>query len=417
MSPRWVVLVLLVISVCINYIDRGNLGVAGVTLSRELHLQPDKLGYLLSAFFWTYAVCQLVAGWLVERYNVLLVYAVGYFLWSLATACTGLVHGFEMLFLLRLLLGISESVAYPSYSKIIASAFHERQRGIANALVDAGSKLGPAFGLLVGGTILSLYGWRWLFLGVGLVSMLWLIPWVIAAPKLHAESTHTRAEGPGYLKILTKRDAWASFLALFCANYAWYFLLTWLPGYLQLERLYSTQKMALLGSLPFFLVAAGSVIGGSISDAWIRRGASPTLVRKTFVCGGCAGCAVFLLPSAMVTSQTLSMVLLSIACFCMGFFSSNLWAITQTLAGPAAAGKWTGAQNCIGNLAGVVAPSLTGLIVTYTHSFFLAFVCVSAVLLVAAFSFLVLMGRVEPVRWASYGPEMGETAAGGGTST
>jgi ACS family D-galactonate transporter-like MFS transporter len=413
---EWVVLALLVVSVCINYIDRGNLGVAGVTLSRELHLQPDKLGYLLSAFFWTYATFQIVAGWLVERYNVVWVYAAGYFLWSAATACTGLVHGFEMLFLLRLLLGISESVAYPAYSKIIAGTFPERQRGVANGLVDAGSKLGPAFGLLVGGTILNFYGWRWLFLGVGLVSMLWLIPWVIAAPKMRSGSTHTRGDGPGYFEILRKRDAWASFLALFCANYGWYFLLTWLPGYLQLERQYSTQRMALLGSLPFFLVAAGALIGGSISDAWIRRGASPTLVRKTFVCTGLTGCAVFLLPSAIAGDQTFSLVLMSIACLSMGLFSSNLWAITQTLAGPSAAGKWTGAQNGCGNLAGVVAPSVTGLIVNSTHSFYIAFVCVSAILLVGAFAFLVLMGRIELVPWGLRGPQIGGTATGGRTS-
>jgi len=268
----------------------------------------------------------------------------------------------------------------------------------------------------VGGTILNLYGWRWLFLGVGLVSMLWLIPWVLVAPKMRAESTQTRGEGPSYREILTKRDAWASFLALFCANYGWYFLLTWLPGYLQLERQYSTQRMALLGSLPFFLVAAGALIGGSISDAWIRRGASPTLVRKTFVSGGCIGCAVFLLPSAIAANHTVSLVLMSTACLSMGLFSSNLWAITQRLAGPSAAGKWTAAQNCCGNLAGIVAPSVTGLIVKFTHSFYFAFVCVSAILLVAAFSFLVLMGRIEQVAWKLRASEMGETSLGGSTS-
>src|SRR5262249_48949243 len=151
---EWLVLVLLVFSVAINYIDRGNLSVAGVALSKELSLKPSQLGFLLSAFFWTYALFQLVAGWLIDRYNVIYVYAVGFGIWSAATGITGLANGFAILFVLRLLLGISESVAYPSYSKIIAASFPERQRGLANGLIDAGCKLGPAAGMVVGGLIL-----------------------------------------------------------------------------------------------------------------------------------------------------------------------------------------------------------------------------------------------------------------------
>jgi MFS transporter, ACS family, D-galactonate transporter len=158
------VLVLLGISVFINYIDRGNLSIAAPMLKDELRISATQLGILLSAFFWTYACLQPIAGWLVDRVNVNWVIAVGFFLWSAATAATGLVRTFSMLFALRLLLGIGESVAYPSYSKIIALNFPEEHRGLANSVISAGLLLGPGMGMLLGGTLMGRFGWRPFFL-------------------------------------------------------------------------------------------------------------------------------------------------------------------------------------------------------------------------------------------------------------
>src|SRR4029077_1121623 len=206
-----------------NYVDRGNLSVTGLALSKELHLRPHQLGFLLSAFFWTYASFQLVAGWMIDRYNVIVVFAAGFAIWSTATVLTGVVSGFVALFILRLLLGVSESVAYPSYSKIIAASFPERQRGMANGLIDVGCKLGPAAGMIVGGLILDRFGWRAVFLSIGLLSLPWLIPWFLAAPKLHTvTSMRAKYAGPGFLQILSKREAWGTLIGLFGANYAWY---------------------------------------------------------------------------------------------------------------------------------------------------------------------------------------------------
>ena len=397
---EWFVLILLVVSVCINYVDRGNLSVTGVALSKELHLRPHQLGFLLSAFFWTYASFQLVAGWMIDRYNVIVVFAAGFAIWSTATALTGVVSGFVALFILRLLLGISESVAYPSYSKIIAASFPERQRGMANGLIDVGCKLGPAAGMIVGGLILDRFGWRAVFLSIGLLSLPWLIPWFLAAPKLHTvTSMRAKYAGPGFLQILSKREAWGTLIGLFGANYAWYFMLTWLPSYLLMERHYSTRLMALIGWMPFCATASGAALGGYLSDLWVRRGGSPTLVRKTFVLSGLSGCAAFLMPAAVATDQVAAMCLLILAAFIYGLFSSNLWAITQTLAGTAAAGKWTGIQNCAGNLAGIAAPVATGFIVEKTGTFYFAFVWVCINLLVSALSYLLLVRKVAPVSW------------------
>lgn len=397
---EWFVLWLLVISVCINYIDRGNLSVASVDVAGELHLKPFQLGILLSAFFWTYAVFQIVSGWLIDRYNVIWVYGLGYLIWSSVTVITGFVSGFAALFIVRLLLGMSESVSYPSYSKIIASSFPERQRGFANGLIDAGSKLGPAVGLIVGGAILARSDWRTLFISIGLASIIWIVPWSIAAPRLKSVPlSSAAATGPSFSKILRRREAWGTIVGLFCSNYGWYFLLTWIPGYLRMERHYSVSAMGWAGSLPFITVASGALIGGWLSDRWIRAGGSTTRVRKTFVAGGQCCCAALLLPAAVAANEVLAMTLLSLATFMYGFYSSNLWAVTQTLAGPLAAGKWTGLQNGTGNLAGVVAPSVTGFIVQETHSFYWAFVAVCLMLCISACSNIFIVRRIEPVRW------------------
>ncbi|MGH9664274.1 MAG: MFS transporter, partial [Bryobacteraceae bacterium] len=210
----------------------------------------------------------------------------------------------------------------------------------------------------------------------------------------------TKEFGPGFLDILRRRSAWGTFVGLFAGNYAWYFLLTWLPSYLLMERHYTTERMAWLGSLPFWGVAVSTIFSGWLSDRWICRGGSPTRVRKTFAIAGLA-LSTLMLPAAMVNNQAASMSLLIAAWLAYGLFSSNLWAITQTLAGPAAAGKWTGIQNAIGNIAGVVAPLVTGFIVEETGKFFYAFVAVSVVLVIGALSYLFIVGPVEEVAWQS----------------
>lgn len=398
--PAFRLTALLVVSIGVNYIDRGALSVASPFLIAELHLTKTQLGTLFSAFFWTYAGFQLVAGWLVDRYDVRWVLGVGFLVWSAATLLTGFAGSFAALFALRLLLGMGESVAYPSYSRIIAGSFLERHRGTANALIDAGSKCGPGFGVLIGGLVVGHYGWRALFLVLGLGGLVWLIPWTIWGPKPAFLKLPNTEDCPSVLQILRKRDAWGTFLGLFCVNYAWYFLVFWLPPYLVLERHYSANMMAVLGSLPFWCVALSSAVSGWASDLWIARGGSPTRVRKTFMAGGML-LSTLILPAAIVRDPMISMALLVITSLCFGLFTSNLWAITQTLAGPAAAGKWTGWQNMFGNFAGIVAPWVTGRIVDVTGQFLLAFVGVCAALVLGAVSYLVIVGDVKPVRWHS----------------
>jgi MFS transporter, ACS family, D-galactonate transporter len=399
-ASQWLVLALLVVSVAINYVDRGNLSIAADRLAGELSLNPAQVGLLLSSFFWTYASLQIFSGWLIDRYHVYWIYAAGFFIWSAATGLTGIAYGFWIIFALRLLLGAGESVAYPSYSKIIAAGFPEHQRGLANALIDIGSKSGPAIGLMIGGTIVSQFGWRALFIGIGLASMLWLIPWVWMtrrATRIEALAAPPE-DGPGWREILQQRSAWGTFLALFCGNYAWYFLLTWLPWYMVRERHYSTERMAIFGSLPFWGVGLASLASGWLSDRLVASGKSPTVVRKSFAVGGMLS-GTLMLPVSVLENETVSMALLMAACFGFGFYSSHPWLISQRLAGPAAAGRWSGFQNAIGNMAGIVAPLLTGWIVKETGRFLYAFILVAVMLAIGAVSYLFVVGPIEPVAW------------------
>jgi ACS family D-galactonate transporter-like MFS transporter len=392
------VLVLLGISVFINYVDRGNLSIAAPMLKDELGISASQLGFLLSAFFWTYACLQLVSGWLVDRLNVNWVFAGGFLVWSAATAGTGIVHTFVALFVLRLILGIGESVAYPSYSKIIALHFPEEHRGLANSVISAGLVLGPGFGILVGGTLMARFGWRPFFIALGLVSLLWLIPWINWMPK-ERDSSHTDTTGvPSLSEFLRLRSAWGTCIGLFCSNYVNYVLITWLPFYLVRGRHFSMDRMAKIGGSAYLLGAGFSTLSGWLSDRWIRAGQTPTRVRKTFVAGGMALAGISL-GLAAVTGPALCIIMLVMGVICFGASASNIWAITQTLAGPRAAGRWTGFQNFVGNLAGIAAPAVTGLVLDRTGQFYWPFAILTAIALAGAISWVFLVGPVEQVVW------------------
>jgi ACS family D-galactonate transporter-like MFS transporter len=339
---------------------------------------------------------------MIDRYSVYWVFAGGYFLWSAATGATGLAHGYWSLFAFRLLLGAGESVAYPSYSKIIAKGFEERQRGLANSLIDLGCKAGPALGLVIGGGILTHYRWQTLFIGVGALSMLWLIPWSFVAHRAERQAVagpmDSKEIGPGWLEILGQRSAWGTFLGLFCLNYVWYFMLTWLPWYMEKARGYEKEQLAVIQSLPFWAVGFSSLFFGNLSDRIIGRGYAPAKVRKFFMVGGLS-CATLMLPAGLVNSRSLALGFLIAACICFGACSSHIWLITQRLAGPLAAGRWSGMQNCIGNLAGIVAPIATGWIVKTTGKFYLAFLVVAVVLFIGASSYAFIVRRIDPVIW------------------
>ena len=397
------VLILLALSAFINFVDRGNLSAAAPLLKNELGLSDVRLGILLGAFFYSYAFFQIASGWLVDHLDVKWMLAAGFFVWSVATAATGLAGSFALLLAARLVLGVGESVVYPSYSKILARYFAEDQRGVANSIIITGFYAGPAFGLFFGGILMGKYGWRSFFLVLGLLSLLWLLPWLQWMPRdryQHSTSRNSAEETPGILEILKLRSAWGTCAALACLDYLSYFFLTWVPTYLVRGRNFSMDHMAGVMGAAYVACALVAATCGWLSDRWIAGGATPTLVRKGFTSVGMAGAALFAVPCVLAGPKIATVMVILVAAS-LGVSSSNVWAITQTLAGPRAAGRWTGIENFVGNLGGAVAPVLTGFVLGRTGHYFWPFAITAIVSLLGALSWAFWIGRVEPVAWGS----------------
>ena len=390
---------LLALSVFINYIDRANLSIAAPLLKDELGLSPWQLGVLFGSFFWTYDAFQIPSGWLIDRFDVSWVLALGFFIWSCATAATGVMHSFALLLIARLVLGTGEAAAYPSYAKILARDFSGRHRGLGNGAIAAGQLCGPAFGTFAGGILIARFGWRPVFIVLGLVSLVWLIPWLRWRPRVPSSAEVTsRASGSPIRAILRQRSLWGACLTHFCCNYLVYFLLLWLPYYLVRERGFSMQGMAKIGGVAFLCAAISAVISGWVSDRWITAGPSASSLRKSILVVGLSGAGLSLL-LCVIAAPVLSIILLFGASTLYGILNPHLFAGAQTLAGPRVAGQWMGVQNFAGNLAGIVMPLLTGFLVDRTGNFFWPFAVVGGFAVIGSLSWIFVVGPIEPVIW------------------
>jgi MFS family permease len=400
--PAWLLatLALLSLAVFINYIDRGNLATAAPLIKTELDLSATQLGFLLTAFFVAYTPMQVFVGWLTDRFGASRVLLAGFVVWSVAMSCSGLVHGLALFAALRVLLGLGESVFFPASSSIIARALPESGRGIANAVIGVGMACGPAFGIFFGGLLIAGFGWRPFFVGFGLVSLLWIIPWMlIARPHLVQHQAVRSASAPNMRAILRERSLWGAGLGHFCANYGWYFVLSWIPYYLVHERGWSLKQMATIAGTAYLLMALTTLLAGWAMDVRIAAGASVTRVRKSFLATG-AGVAAACIVGCAIAGVGASAFLFCLACAAFGLVSPNIYAVAQSLAGEHAAGRWVGIQNCIGNIAGLVAPLLTGILVDRTGSFVLAFLVAAAVYAGGALAWIFIVGPVAPIDWA-----------------
>jgi MFS family permease len=392
---------LLALAVFINYVDRGNLATAAPLIKDELKLTNAEVGLLISAFFWVYTPGQVLAGWLAERFSPYRTLSAGLAIWGLATAATGLVGGFAALFCLRLLLGLGESAAFPCSSALLGRHLPRNRLGAANGLIGVGLSLGPAFGTLAGGTLMARLGWRPAFLVFGAVSLLWLIPWLMASRKAEAQADEApRAPSPSYLEILRRREIWGASLGMFCANWPLYMIVSWLPLYLVKARGLSIGQMAEVGGVIYLVQAASIQLFGWLCDLWMAAGASDTRVRKTCLVIGHIGVAISLMACAGAGPAASIACLVAASAF-GGLVNPNVFAAAQTLAGPGAAGKWIGVQNGIGNLAGILGPIVTGVIVDRTGSFAAAFALTGAITLAGAACWGLVIRRVEPLAWTS----------------
>jgi len=399
---RWSIVGLVTVALFINYVDRGAVPTAAHLIQDELGLSPRQLGVLFSAFFWTYSILQVPIGWVAERYGAHRVMAAGLALWGCATMLVGVAHSFAALVALRLLLGIGESVGFPSAAKLLAVAMPIEKLGIANGIVGAGYQFGPAVGAWGGGLMMAHYGWRAAFWVFGGLSLLWVLPWSwVRLPRETARASGS--DDPPLSAILRQRSLWGTALGLFSSNYVFFFVLSWLPYYVVRERGFSTAEMASLTGIAWVVSALASIIAGWIIDRYVRAGHANFAYKSVMVAAhvgtvGCMLCIAF-------GGQAWALAGIFIYQMLTGAASSGVYAMPQILAGPSASGRWVGIQNACGTFAGAIAPAVTGLLVEETGHFVAAFVTAALVSIAGLVGWVWMVPKLAPLAWPSTGAQ------------
>jgi MFS transporter, ACS family, D-galactonate transporter len=401
-SGRWTIVGLLFAASLINYLDRSTISLALPLVSRDLVLGPESKGLLLSAFFWSYALMQIPIGWAADRVNLRWLYAITFALWSLGQGLTGFAGSLGVLILFRMLLGVGESIYLPGGTKIVSVLFEHAERGLPCGLFDFGTRIGLVLGGLVIPSLLVRWGWRFSFRLIGFAALLWLVPWLWS-------TRHRLGPGPGsasasqvtvrHLRsLITNRDLIGICMGFFCFDYYWYLFVTWLPDYLVTVRHFTILGAGLYASLPFFVFGASEPLGGWIADRLIRRGWNETRTRKGIVTVAFLT-GLLLIPASRVHSAGTAVVLIAGASL-VGLATGNLLVILKCCAPFEDVGLWTGFENFGGNIGGVLAPLLTGFLISRTGSYAPGFALAAVTLLAGLLCYLFIVGdlrsRSEP---------------------
>ena len=387
----------------ISYVHRSALSVAigakSSSMTTDLHLSEASIGLLLSGFFWVYSLMQVPSGWLVDRFGVKRAYSLGYAFWSLTAACTGLVNSFGTLIGVRVALGAGQAISFPASSRAVANWFQERERGLVTGIYLTGVRLGTALSSVAGVYFLARYNWKLFFIIIGLLPLIWLLPWWKFLsqwePATAQEGTVTPGRTASFvdgLALLKRRSVFGIFLGFFAYDYAWFVFITWLPRYLTKERGFTDNEMAIYSAAPFLLMSGIIIASGLLSDWLVRQGRNEKLVRKIFILVGLAiGCLI--VPAGMVGDKMSAVWLLTISLCGLGICSPNTWTLTQAVCDKKIVGTVSGIQNFGGNLGGILAPSLTGFIVHASGSFVLALSLVGAILVIGMFAYWFLISE------------------------
>jgi MFS family permease len=385
-------------AVFLNYVDRGAIGIAAPRMQGELGLSATAFGLVASAFFWVYGPVQLIVGWLVDRFSVYRLMAAGLLLWAVSTMLMGFVGGFLSLLVLRIMLGLGESVIFPGSSKIIAERVPPESRGMANAAVSIGIALGPALGTLAGGLILATWGWRAIFVAFGLVTLAWLLPWRVATRGLSVVEPAAATQQIPVGAVVSRWPLWSMSIAHVASNYVFYFLVIWLPIYLTRSRGLPIGEMTMLATLGFAAQAVAALGFGFWSDQWTRSGRSEGAIRRWMMVVAQIVQAVAVVGVLLAGSTTALALWLVLAGICTGSLSLNIYAVAQMFAGPRAAGTWIGVQNALGNsFSGILGPVITGMIVDaagYDGAFYVS----AAVAAFGGLWWIVGVPRIEQVK-------------------
>jgi MFS family permease len=394
---RWAVIGVLSLGMVIAYVSRSALAVplALPEFIRTFHLSITDRGVLNSAFFWTYAVLQIPAGWVVDRYGVKLPYFLGFAIWCLASASTALTRTIPELIVVQVLLGAGQAVVAPASYRWIRHHFVEQERGLAIALYMTGTKIGPAIGTPLAAWLIGIYDWRAMFVLIGLGGLIWLVPWLLLVTNDDRQIERAAVKKDGTLpipfgRIMASPVVWGTIVASFCYMYFVYFCMTWMPAYFMERRHLSLGKMGLYTFFSFGGMALMATLAGLAADRLIGRGLNPVTVRKWFTIAGFSIACTELI-GARATSLETALVFAVVSLSGLGLATANYWALTQTLIPGAAIGRISGIQNCACSVAGIVAPILTGWLLQKTGNYEAPMMAVLAVLVTGVLSYLFLI--------------------------
>ena len=387
---RWLIVGLLGLGAIIAYCDRTNISAALAykPFARQFQLDDIDRGVLNSAFFWSYMLLQIPAGWLVDRYGTKIPYAISFAVWCVSSAVTGMTRTLPQLTTLRVITGAGEAIVTPASFRWMRQHFQEQQAGLAIGIYMLGTKIGPAIGAPIAAWLITAYDWRLMFLGMGLCGLLWLIPWLLFVkndtPRVAARdpARPRPRETVTFGSIMASPVIWGTVIINFCYNYFVFYCMTWMPAYFVEQRHVSLTKMGLFSFFSFAGIAIVALVSGLAADLLIKRGGNAVFVRKVFVVAGFAiACTELIGVQSTSVSGALFWAIVSLSG--LGLTTANNVALCRMTLIPAqAAGLATGVQNVSTSLAGIVGPILSGWLLQTTGGY--------AAPMMAIFFFLVL---------------------------
>jgi MFS family permease len=411
---RWRIAWLLGLGVLVNYFDRVNLSVAHAALYTTFGISTVTFGYLSGAYNWTYALCQLPIGVILDRFGIRRVGRVSTFLWSIASFAAAITPNIGGFFAARLLLGIGEAPTFPSNAKAIGLWFPSRERSFATSLFDGAAKFASAIGVPLIGVLLLKIGWRWSFAVTGLLSFLYfLLFWrIYRDPQDDAELTSIEREyiatddqvfaasqvGQASLSYLIRqRKVIGMVLGFGAYNYVFYLLLTWLPSYLSSALHIDLLHSFLYTGVPWLVATAADLfVGGWLVDALIERGWDANSVRKSVLVIGTA-CGLGILGAAHTHSAMTALIWISISIGGLSAASPVGWSVPSLIAPRSSVGRVGGIINFSNQLSGICAPIITGYVVAARQSFAWAFGISAVYLVIGIAGYIFLLGRIEPM--------------------
>jgi len=352
--------------------------VALPVIAVDLHLGPAAKGVLLSAFFWSYALMQLPMGWAADRYNLRWFYAGAFALWSLACGFTGFAASLGVLLFMRVLLGIGESIYVPGGVKIVSLVFSVANRGLASGLMNCGTRAGLALGAPLIAFLVGSIGWHHAFFALGFGSLLWLLPWLWIYPHDVRSTAASPAPSLGQTLAALDRNLLGLCLGHIAFSYYWYLLVTWLPDYLVEARHMTLQRAGGYTAIPFLVFGVSEPLGGWIADRLVSLGYGECRARKVVITAAFFT-SVMLLVAGRMADDTTAVLMIGAASL-VGLATGNLYALLASVAPEGLVGTWMGILNFAGNISGIVAPIVTGLLIARTGSHYPGFVVAVVIL-------------------------------------